>query len=205
MNLVVFGASGGTGRELVVQGIDAGHRITAFVRNAASLPMRDDKLRIIEGDVQDAKAVETAVHGQQAVLSALGATGRIRVCTIGMAGIIRAMNDTGVRRLCALSSFGASESRDKGLYSLILWAWIKERMEDKEGMEALIRKSNLDWTIIRAPALNNRKKTGRYRLKEDATVSLLTAISRANVACAMLEVVTAGTQVGNAVTILPGS
>jgi putative NADH-flavin reductase len=205
MNLVVFGASGGTGRELVIQGIDAGHRITALVRNAASLPMRDDKLRIIEGDVHDAKAVETAVHGQQAVLSALGATGRIRVCAIGMAAIIRAMNDTGVRRLCALSSFGASESRDKGLYSRILWAWIKERMEDKEEMEALIRKSSLDWTIIRAPALNNQKKTRRYRLKEDATVSLLTAISRANVACAMLEVVAAGTQVGNAVTILPGS
>ncbi|MGC2637567.1 MAG: NAD(P)H-binding protein, partial [Acidobacteriaceae bacterium] len=72
MKIVVFGASGGTGQELLKQGVAAGHEVTAFVRDPKSVT-GGERLRVVVGDARDAKAVALAIAGQDAVLSALGA------------------------------------------------------------------------------------------------------------------------------------
>src|SRR5579859_784353 len=72
MRIVIFGASGGTGRELVRQGVERGHEVTAFVRNPHALPRAQGNVRTIVGDALDPRAVATAIEGQEAVLSALG-------------------------------------------------------------------------------------------------------------------------------------
>ncbi len=72
MKLLVFGATGGTGREIVAQGLDQGHVVTAFVRNPAAITTKHEKLKLAQGDVLDYPSVEAAVQGQDAVLSALG-------------------------------------------------------------------------------------------------------------------------------------
>lgn len=93
MKLLVFGATGGTGRQLVEQAIAQGHEVTAFVRNPAAVDIRHPKLAIVQGDAMDAAAVERVIPGHDAVLSALGApairTGTVR--SEGTRNIVRAM------------------------------------------------------------------------------------------------------------------
>ena len=72
MKLLIFGATGGTGRQLVEQALAQGHLVTAFVRNPSKLGIAHQNLRVVQGDVLRYDTVEPAVCGQDAVLSALG-------------------------------------------------------------------------------------------------------------------------------------
>lgn len=72
MKLLVFGASGGTGRRLVQQALDQGHVVTAFARDPAKIRLAHANLRVVRGDILEAHTVDTAVAGQDGVLSALG-------------------------------------------------------------------------------------------------------------------------------------
>ena len=72
MNLAVFGATGGVGREVVTQALDRGDHVTAYVRNPAKLDLAHPDLTVTGGDLTDAGAVQRAVHGADAVISALG-------------------------------------------------------------------------------------------------------------------------------------
>ena len=78
MKVLVFGASGATGYHVVSQGLANGHGITAFVRNPSKLKIAHERLRVWQGDVADAKHVEDAVQGQDAVISALGASSPLK-------------------------------------------------------------------------------------------------------------------------------
>jgi putative NADH-flavin reductase len=107
MKIVVFGASGGTGIEIVKQALEAGHDVTAFVRNPDKMTARSPKLRLVQGDVMDPYIVEKAVAGQEAVISALGPT-RPPVADMmktAAQNIVAAMHKAGIRRL--VSTTGA--------------------------------------------------------------------------------------------------
>ena len=92
------------------------------------------------------------------------------------------MKATNVRRLVAVSAHGAAESRDRSLYSLLLWASVKHKMQDKEVMEELIRQSDVDWTIVRPPALKDTPPTGGYRTGNDLRITVTSSVSRADLA-----------------------
>ncbi|MDX1521840.1 MAG: SDR family NAD(P)-dependent oxidoreductase, partial [Anaerolineae bacterium] len=70
--VVVFGATGGVGRQLVAQALEQGHAVTAFARTPAKLDINHENLTVVQGDVMDAASVERAMQGQEAVLAALG-------------------------------------------------------------------------------------------------------------------------------------
>ena len=72
MNLTVFGATGGIGREVVTQGLDAGHHLTAYIRNPAKLTATHPNLTVITGELTDRDALQRPVHDADAVISALG-------------------------------------------------------------------------------------------------------------------------------------
>ena len=189
-NLIVFGASGGTGRALVAQALQAGHRVTAFVRQSTAFTTQD-RLRLVVGDVMDAGTVSKALEGQEAVLSALGsAQPAVPVCEEGTRNILSGMQAHGVERLVALSAYGASESRNAGLYSRLVWRMLKAKMEDKERVEELIQASPLDWTLVRPTALTDGPARGRYRLGAALPVNVASRISRSDVAAAMLGLLT---------------
>ena len=202
MNVVIFGASGGTGRELVRQALRDGHVVTAFVRSVESFPIENPRLKVTGGDVTRPGEVERACAGQDIVLSALGAKGKVRVCAQGIQNILARMRARDVGRLVALSAFGAGESRNKGLYSRILWASLSDRMADMVVMEREILSSDVQWTIFRPPALTNGELTSTYRLGADLRVSLFSKVSRADVARAMLQVATTPRFAGCTLTIV---
>jgi putative NADH-flavin reductase len=70
MNLANFGATGGTGRQLVDQALEEGHAVTVLVRNPAAFSLQHERLSPVEGDVRDRARVKAVVTGQDAILSA---------------------------------------------------------------------------------------------------------------------------------------
>lgn len=183
MRVAVVGATGGTGREVVDQALRAGHEVSALVRRPGALPAHE-RLRLVVGEVGQQDAVEGVVRGQDVVVSALGSRGRVpvTVCAEGARAVLAAMGSGQVARLVAVSAHGAAESRDRSPYCVALWLSVAGKMRDKERMESLIRASDVQWTIVRPPALSNRAHTGAYRTGVDLKIRLTSKVSRADLA-----------------------
>lgn len=154
MRLTIFGSTGKLGRIVVDLALQRGHQVTAFVRNGEPSFPPTDRLEIAQGDVYQAETVATAIRGHEAVLSTLGMPlfGRQHICADGMKNIVPAMERNGVRRLLAISAFGARENRNLNFYTRHLRWVVPNQMADKDEMEEVIRASSLDWTIIRPAA-----------------------------------------------------
>ena len=172
MKLLIFGASGHTGRELVRQALERGHSVTAFVRQPSKLASPHPHLRIIQGDVGDATAVRAALPNQDAVVSALGVGTPLKhdlTVIDGVRHIVQAMEADGPRRFLYLSFIGVTESRAAVGVVLRYIAPIplREEIADHEAKEKLVRSSTLDWTIVRPPKLTNGPRTGKYRSGEN--------------------------------------
>jgi len=196
MNLLIFGATGGTGRAIVAQALEQGHRVTAFARNPAAIKTKHENLVTVQGDILDYASVERAVKGQDAVLSALGTKALRKNTTIsdGTRNIITAMEKFGVKRLVFQSSISIGDSKPQQrqfglIYRVIVFPLLLRNMfQDKESQERYIRQSTLDWVIVRPAALTNGPRSGVYRSEFSATdKSIKAKISRADVADFMLK------------------
>jgi putative NADH-flavin reductase len=192
MQLVVFGATGGTGRELVTQTLGHGPSVRAFVRDPGKLKIVHHRLEVVTGDVQDAKSVAAAVAGQDAVLCALGVNERKpnTILSDAVRTIVGAMKTEGVRRLLYVSSLGVGETKGQLglLYNhVLLPLLLKEIFADKETAETVVRESDLDWTIVQPGRLTNARLTGKYRAGADAAKGRwFPKVARADVADFML-------------------
>jgi putative NADH-flavin reductase len=164
MKLFIIGGTGKTGRELIKQGLDQGHSITALVRNPNKVKLNDINLKVIKGNVLALDSFEKAIKEQDAVLSALGHKRFIIPTSIlskGTINIINAMKKHHVKLLICITSLGVNDSRFKlGLYytlftiPVILFFYFL----DKSKQEKIIKQSNLNWTIVRPAQLTNGKK-----------------------------------------------
>jgi putative NADH-flavin reductase len=203
MKLGIFGATGTTGRHLVERALSAGHEVTALVRNPSVSGFESSRVRLVVGALDDQDAVQRTVAGQDAVISVLGVRkgGPTTVCTEGATSILKAMNATGVRRIVALSAHGASESRDASLFIRFVRSVIAEKMRDKDAMEAAIRASRFDWTLVRPPALTNGKPTGDYRFGAELKMGWSARISRSDVAGFILQHAISETSVRKVLTV----
>ena len=191
MKILVIGATGPTGRELVTQGIALDHEITAAVRRPelASLPK---EVRVLRGDVTDAASMAAAVAGQDAVICSLGTKLSRKPTTLlseGTRNLVAAMNQAGVRRLVCITGMGAGDSKGHGGFfydRIILPLLLKEIYKDKDRQEAMIRESGLDWSIVRPGVLTDGPRTGQFRPLLDLTGIKGGKISRADVATFIL-------------------
>ncbi len=171
MKIIVFGASGGTGIEIVKQALDSGHLVTAFVRSPARLEITHPHLSLFPGDVLDTAAVEQAVAGHDAVISALGPA---RPAVVGMMqtaanNILAAMKKHGIRRLVSMTGAGVRDPQDQpGLLDHVMKALLTllagDVLSDSAANVDILRTSGLDWTIVRFPRLTNGPRTGKYRV-----------------------------------------
>ncbi|MEP6993323.1 MAG: SDR family oxidoreductase [Acidobacteriota bacterium] len=194
MKLLIVGATGGTGRELVSQALEAGHHVTAFVRDPAKLNLSRERFSVVQGDVLDFPSVEAAVAGQDAVLCALGHKRWFypnRILSNGTRNLIRAMEKASVPRLVCETTLGIGDRWGRmGLYyTLFVGVFILPLyFFDKIRQEQVIRNSSLDWVIVRPGALTNGRKRGVYRHGPKVGNWIWTVrISRADVAAFMLE------------------
>jgi len=192
MKVVVFGAAGRTGKNIVEQALGRGYHVTAFVHKTRGLEEYAEKgLQAVQGDVLVAGDVNRAVAGHDAVLSALGRSSSRRQVTFpGTKTIVEAMEKTGVRRLIVESAFGAGESSNEMPFLdrlLVRGVLLRSSFRDKDMMERCVEKSRLEWTIVRPPRLTNGPRQGRYRAGERIPLSIRSGMSRGDVADFMLE------------------
>jgi putative NADH-flavin reductase len=167
--LLIVGATGGTGRQLVAQALERGYAATVLVRDRSKLQVERPQLKIIPGDVLDLTAVEAAVRGQDAVISALGHKRFFyptRILSEGTRNLLRAMETHGVQRLVCTTALGLGNSVGRmgvaytfALIPVVLpfYFW------DKTRQERLIAASTVEWVIVRPGALTNGVKRGAYR------------------------------------------
>ncbi len=201
-NIIIFGATGPSGRQLVEQALTAGHRVTAYVRDASRLDVEHPNLRVAVGDVLDPATVTAAITGHDAVLVALGTAPRSKaeLRTRGTQIIVDAMRATGVDRIVCLSVLGIGDSEplmDWTLRYLLVPLLLKRAFVDHEGQEAVLRTSGLNWTAVRPPHLTNGPALGDFAHGFSADAPNLTLkISRADLAAYMLAVVDDPTSFG---------
>ncbi|WP_225824981.1 NAD(P)-dependent oxidoreductase [Streptomyces naphthomycinicus] len=208
MKLTVFGATGGIGRELVRQALDAGHEVTAVVRDPARLGVGGDRLEVVRSGLTGAGELRAAVRGRDAVLSGLGARSRkdAGVAARLTRTVLDAMQAEGVGRLLVVSAApvgpapaddGALDRGMRGIVSAIL----KDVYADLREMESELARSGSDWTSVRPPRLQNKPLTGRYRTVVGGFPARGRFIARADVAHAMLSMVDAGETVRQGVGV----
>ena len=197
MNVLVFGASGGTGRELVKQALAQGHSVTAFVRDPTTFDSKHPNLKVVQGDVTDYESVERAVQNQDAALCALGSSTPLKrdpTLIDGVRHIIKAMEHADGQRFIYLSFLGVRDGRNQlsffGKY-LVAPLVLRNVVADHEVKERLIKQSRLHWIIVRPPRLTNGQRTGAYRSgKRIRADAMIPTISRADVADFMLQQLT---------------
>jgi putative NADH-flavin reductase len=206
LRVLIIGATGGTGRQLVQQALEQGHDVTAFVRNPRRLKMEHSKLRIVQGDVLDYESVDAAMKGQNAVLCALGhkrLLGPTTILSRGTANIMRAMKNCGVPRLICESSLGVGDAVGRlGLPATLLFVplILPFYFWDRVRQEALIADNiDIDWVIVRPATLTNGPARGDYR-HGFAVGSYIwpSRVSRADVADFMLKQLNDDTYAGTA-------
>ena len=169
MRVIIFGATGGTGHEIVKQALERGHDVTAFVRTPAKLGFSHERLSVARGDVMDAASVEAAMPGHDAALCALGHRrylGPSNIVSEGTRHIVDAMRKHNVRRLVCETALGVGDSSGRlGLYyTLFVIPFILPfYWYDKGRQEKLVKASNVEWVIVRPGQLTNGRKRGQYR------------------------------------------
>jgi putative NADH-flavin reductase len=201
MKVVVFGATGPTGRELVGRALEEGHDVTAFARNPSALRIEHDCLETFTGDVLQPATVESAVKGHDAVLFAIGPRRRagtgetpVNVVSVATRHVLEAMEKRGVKRLVSLSSVGVGDSRGKlqagpffgVLQEMILVPlFLRREFKDKELQETLVRESSVEWILVRPTSLTDAEPRGEFRITTDGG-RVPGRIARADVAAFMV-------------------
>jgi len=189
MRVTVFGATGGTGKQVVDQALAAGHKVTAVARNPEAIDGDRDGLTVVQGDVLDAESVAKAIAGCDAVISVLGVADRKQPTTVysdGIANMVAAMAEGGPRRIIALSADGVEPNPNVNIGQRLVMALVVARMfkhqyKDMLAMEKLLEATDLDWTAVRPPRLNDGDAAGEYRTS-DEPLKDSSGISRADLA-----------------------
>jgi putative NADH-flavin reductase len=194
MHILVFGASGGTGQQVVKQAIERfGYTVTAFARNPDNFPLEHEKLHVVKGDILDKESVKAAVKGKDAVLSTLGVNElqKNTILSDGTQNIVEAMQEDGVKRFICETTMGLGETRQQiGLFwNLVLIPFVLGNvMEDKERQEQKIMDSSIEWVIVRPSGLTDQPLTENYKAGFGPRErNLKMRISRADVADFMLK------------------
>ena len=189
MRLVLFGATGGTGQELLQQALDRGHEVTAIVRRPAAITLTHARLRVLPGDVMQPDSFAPALHEQDAVLSVLGQNS-LKPMTFycdSARHLVEQLAKAGVPRLVCMTSVGVVDKPiGPWFYLLLIKPLLKHIYEDMRHMEQLVRASRLAWTIVRPSRLFDGKRTGQYRVGASGELDRANKISRADAANCML-------------------
>jgi len=172
MNIFLFGATGGTGKEILIKLLEQKHRVFVLARNPYTLGITDDNLKIIKGSIYNSETYQNELNKCDLVISALG-TGTSRkpteIYSKGGQQIISAMQQANVKRLITLTA-GAFDPTDPATHSWIIKYIVqplfKNIYSDMQKWEIILEKSkNIDWTIIRPSRLLNGKEKGIYRVQ----------------------------------------
>jgi putative NADH-flavin reductase len=198
--ILVLGATSGIG-ELAVQEASArGLNVRAFARGAGRIAP-SELVEPSPGDARNPADLAAALAGTSAVIYALGIRERLAMLwepetlfSESTRALIAAMEEARVRRLVAVTGFGAGRSRAamSALERLGHGALLGRPYADKSRQEALIERSDLDWTIARPVILTRGPKSGRIRVLREPSEWRNGLVSRADVAAYLVDAIVHG-------------
>jgi putative NADH-flavin reductase len=187
--IIVIGAAGGTGIEIVKQALDKGYQVTALVRNPEKFTLVNPNLVVKQGDVMLTGNIDEAMAGQDAVISAIGnrSTQPTTLYSEGIRNVLKIMQQNNIRRLICISAGGLDVNPKAVFFVRLLTKYVlqrilKEPYADLRIMETLVRQSNMKYTIMRPSRLLDKPVTGKYRIAINSNISKPFSIARADVA-----------------------
>jgi putative NADH-flavin reductase len=189
--VLIIGASRGIGLETVKAALEAGHSVHALARSARKIPIDHPKLEKMAGDAFATATVKRALSGVGVVIQSLGVSAGpevilkpTRFFSKATRVLVTAMEETEVKRLICVTGFGAGDSRGHGgfVYTLAFHLLLGRVYDDKDVQEWIVRRSKLDWVIVRPVILTDGPKTNAYRALVDPGDWTCGFISRADVA-----------------------
>lgn len=201
MKVVVLGATGGIGLEIVRQAIEHGHSVTAFVRSPERLKPFQNRIAVKQGNLLNSSELEQAIEGHDAVLSGFGPRVPIAKSDANLlrdfaVALTNAMQRSGVRRVVVVSTaflFKDSILPPTYLFGRLSFPGV---VIDAAAMERTFSGSGLDWTIVRPPQLTDKPYTGKYRVREGHLPRFGFNISRSDVADFFVKTAEDGASVG---------
>jgi nucleoside-diphosphate-sugar epimerase len=209
MKAVIFGANGPTGRLATARALDAGYSVVAVTRRPSEFPIKHPNLQLAGADVHNAAAVAEAVAGADVAISTLGVPftrHRVDTYSVGVTNIMAAMRASGARRLLVVSSTSVYPTRRRQtplslrLVEPVISKTIgKTVYDDMRRMEAAVRESDLNWTIVRPSGLFDLPEPTDYIHGATDPVGAFTA--RIDLADYLVSAVTDATSVGRVVIV----
>ena len=189
MKILIIGASGGTGQQLLERALAAGHDVTALARTPSKIGLTHERLRVVAGDVLQPESVAAAMVGQEIVLSALGPPAGKPPGTLisdGTRNLLAAMTTAGARRFVFESGLVVSDCKNMNFVKRAMVGMFRAMnralYDDKVITEAMITSSGLEWIIVRPPTLKHIPARGNYRVGPDLNVNVVAGLSHADVA-----------------------
>lgn len=185
MKITIIGATGGTGRSLVKQAVDAGHDVTVLVRPRPGLDPPDPRVAVVEGDARDPEAVAAAIEHADAVACVLGLQKpQGTAVSDGTRIICEQMQQAGVERLVAVTAMGLGDSRDdtSAVGKLFVRTFMRKTFEDRIRQEDVIRASALNYTLVRPMRLVDGPRTESYAAGSGVRGGMNSKVSREDVA-----------------------
>ena len=189
--VLIVGASRGIGLATVKAALRAGHSVCALARSARRIPVDHPKLEKMAGDALDTATVKRALTGVDVAIQSLGVSvgpdiilKPTRFFSTATRVLVTAMKEAQIKRLICVTGFGAGDSRGHGgfLYSTAFHLLLERMYDDKDWQEDIVRRSELDWVIVRPVILTDGPKTNTYRAVVDPRAWTCGFISRADVA-----------------------
>jgi len=183
MRVVVFGATGGTGRAFIASALAAGHDVTAFARNAGRI-VPTKGLAVIEGDAMIAASVAPALSGQDAVVISLGnsqnafalrfgarRTTARDICEAGTRNILQSLPAGSPVPVVVVGAFGTGDTRQNlpFMFKLFYQLFLREQMADKEKQDLVLKTSDAHYSLIQPVALTDRPGLGTWTASRDGT------------------------------------
>jgi biliverdin reductase / flavin reductase len=177
MKVVIFGSTGGTGRIMIRKAVERGHEVTAATRNPSAIPWSHTRLRVVKADVMQPETLDAVVQDQDAVITSVSVGSGLRegrkpttLFSEGTSNVIAAMKKQGVRRLICISSGAVEPDPALGIVfgKIMRPLLFKDMYADMSRMEREVRRSSLDWVIVRPSTLTDVPAEDKYILGIDS-------------------------------------
>ena len=219
MKIVIFGATGATGSQVVTQALSAGHEVIAIARHPEHITPRPN-LIVRAGDVLDAASLHDSCRGADAVISCIGprksaGTSRIMnnlrpstTMSIGTTNMVAAAEAAGVRRFVFQSGIGLSDGRemtysDRWILRLLWRPIFGGAIRDKAEGERILRASKLEWVIVRPVGLKDAAAATNFLAGPNKRVALFSALSYTDCAASLLRSVSESSWTRQVVNVGP--
>ncbi len=210
MKIIIFGANGLTGNELVKQALENNHNVIALVRNPSSIEVEHSNLEVKKANILDVKSFENTFEDSDVIICTVGTGASISkarkpttIYSEGYKNIVTAMRNHKIKRFIALLSVGTvPDPNEATIHKVMIRPMLKGTYDDMRRAESFPETCNdIDWIGIRPLRLNNKAKTGKYRTGIDFLPKKGVNISRADVADLMLKLMTSDENIRKYVTI----